>query len=264
MPSPTTSVRLFGSPVDAYFDKQWGMNKVQAPQAWDVTTGSGEVNIAILDTGIDLDHPDLAAKIVSSINFGDSPNADDSYGHGTHCAGIAAASTNNGVGVAGLGYDSTLMNVKVLRDNGSGYYSWVANGITWAADNGAEVISLSLGGSSASSTLENAINYAWDKGVVIVTAAGNNGNSNPFYPAYYANCIAVAGTDANDNLAPGPTMAAGWMLLPPASASTPPSRIMAMVTRAAPLWPRRTSLGCQAWYSPSSQILMAMAGSMMR
>jgi thermitase len=195
---PDFVAQALGNPDDPGFVNQWGMVKIQAPQAWDVTTGSSHVAIAILDTGVDLDHPDLAGKIVSNINFSDSPTTDDVYGHGTHVAGIAAAITNNGVGVAGLGYSCTIMNVKVLGDTGAGAYSWIASGIVWAADNGAEVINLSLGGLSASSTLEDAINYAWGKGVVIVAAAGNNGDTTPFYPAYYNSCIAVAATDGND------------------------------------------------------------------
>jgi thermitase len=189
-----------GTPDDAYFDNQWGMKKVEAPAAWEVTKGSSSIKIAILDTGVDLDHPDLAGKTVGSINFTSSATADDLYGHGTHVAGIAAASTNNGIGVAGLGYSSSIVSVKVLGDDGYGYYSWIAKGITWAADNGAKVINMSLGGTSASSTLEDAVNYAWSKGAVIVAAAGNNGSSTPFYPAYYENTIAVAATDVNDNL----------------------------------------------------------------
>jgi thermitase len=198
---PDFMVQALGSPNDPGFVNQWGMVKVQALQAWDVTTGSSQVNIAILDTGVDLDHPDLATKIISNINFTTSPTADDAYGHGTHVAGIAAAITNNGLGVAGLGYTSTIMNVKVLGDDGLGYWSGVAQGIVWAADNGAEVINMSLGGSSGSSTVESAINYAWNKGVVVVAAAGNDGSSSPSYPAYYTNCIAVAATDKIDNLA---------------------------------------------------------------
>jgi len=195
---PDYIAEALGEPDDTYFDEQWGMQKVQAPEAWSVTTGSASVSIAILDTGVDLDHPDLIDKIVSNVNFSDSPTADDVYGHGTHVAGIAAASTNNGIGVAGLGYDATIMNVKVLRDNGSGYHSWIAAGIIWAADNGAEVINLSLGGGDSSQVLEDAVNYAWSKGVVVVAAAGNNGNSFLCYPAGYASCIAVAATDAHD------------------------------------------------------------------
>jgi len=188
-------------PNDPYFDEQWGMTKVQAPQAWSLTQGNAGICIAILDTGIDMEHPDLAGKIVASINFSDSDTADaNGHSHGTHVAGIAAAATDNGIGVAGMGHDSSLMNVKVLGDDGCGYYSWVAAGIIWAADNGADVINLSLGGSSPSSTLQQAVDYAWSQGVVVVAAAGNNGNSSPFYPAYYASCVAVGGTDSGDSL----------------------------------------------------------------
>jgi thermitase len=176
------------TPNDTYFTNQWGMTKIQAPEAWIVTTGSSDVKMAILDTGIDQDHPDLASKIVANKNLTTSSTVDDLYGHGTHCAGIAAAITDNGIGVAGVGFNTSLMNVKVLDDSGSGQYSWIANGITWAADNGAKVISMSLGGSSGSYTLQNAVNYAWNKGVVVVAAAGNNGNTARVYPAYYANC----------------------------------------------------------------------------
>lgn len=116
-------------------------------------------------------------------------------------AGSAAALTNNGIGVAGTCPNCVLYNVKVLADNGSGAWSWIANGITWATDNGAKVINMSLGGSSGSSTVESAVNYAWGKGVVLVADAGNSGTSSPFYPAYYTNVIAVAATDQNDNKA---------------------------------------------------------------
>lgn len=188
---------------DASLSQEWGMTKVQAengsgPSAWDTTIGHSSVKIAILDTGIDQNHEDLAAKIVANQNFTTSPTVDDLYGHGSHVAGTAAAITNNATGVAGLGYNSALMNVKVLDDTGSGAYSWIANGITWATDNGAKVISMSLGGTSSSSTLQNAINYAWDHGVVVTAAAGNNGSSARFYPAYYSNTIAVAATDSKD------------------------------------------------------------------
>ncbi|OGE01583.1 hypothetical protein A2196_01715, partial [Candidatus Curtissbacteria bacterium RIFOXYA1_FULL_41_14] len=191
---------------DLSLSQQWGMFKVVAadnssPSAWDITTGSSSTKIAILDTGIDQDHEDLAGKIVANQNFTNSSTVDDLYGHGTHVGGIAAAITNNATGVAGIGYDSTLMNGKVLDDSGSGYYSWIANGIVWATDNGAKVINMSLGGSSGSSTLQNAVNYAVNNGVVVVAAAGNSGNPSRTYPAYYSNVIAVAATDSNDNKA---------------------------------------------------------------
>jgi thermitase len=199
---PDYAVQALGTPNDPYFSLQRNMAKVQAPEAWDVTAGSPDVTIAILDTGVDLDHPDLASKIVANINFSSSPTVDDVHGHGTHVAGIAAAVTNNGLGVAGLGYGATIMNIKVLGDDGQGYWSGVAQGIVWAADKGADVINMSLGGSSGSSTVESAINYAWGKGVVVVAAAGNNGSTSPCYPAYYGNCMAVAATDSLDSLAP--------------------------------------------------------------
>jgi len=196
-------VQVLDMPNDQYFSEQWGMSKVQAPEAWDITQGSPNVVIAILDTGIDMDHPDLAAKIISDVNFTDSPTSDyNGHKHGTHVAGIAAAVTGNGIGVVGLGYDCSLMNVKVLNDDGFGYDSWVAQGIIWAADNGADVINLSLGDTSPSEAMEDAVDYAWSKGVVVVAGAGNVGDSSPFYPAYYTNCIAVGATDANDQLAP--------------------------------------------------------------
>jgi len=193
-------VQVLDIPNDQYFSKQWGLTQVQAPEAWDVTHGSPGISIAILDSGIDMDHPDLAAKIVSDVNFSESPTSNDINGHGTHVAGIAAAITDNDNGVAGLGGDCSLMNVKVVSNNGVGYYSWIAEGIIWAADNGADVINLSVGGQSPSEMLEDAVDYAWSKGVVVVAGAGNNGWSAPFWPAYYDNCIAVGATNADDSL----------------------------------------------------------------
>lgn len=204
---------------DNYFDNQWALNNtgqqtcntagticttgtadadIDAPEAWEIATGSSEVKIAILDSGIDQSHPDLAGKIKAEVNFTTSPTEDDNYGHGTHVAGTAAANTNNLIGVAGVGYNSSLMNVKVLGDDGYGPYSWIAAGITWAADNGADIINMSLGNNIKSSTLEDAVNYAWDQGLVIVAAAGNSANPSKTYPAYYENCIAVAATNNND------------------------------------------------------------------
>lgn len=190
-----------GTPSDTYLGNEWGLTKIQAPQAWDVTTGLPTIKIAILDTGVDQNHEDLAGKIVVNRNFSASPTVDDLYGHGTHVAGIAAAVTNNSLGVAGVGYNTDIMNVKVLGDTGSGSYSSIANGIIWATDNGAKVISMSLGGSSGSTTLQSAVDYAWSRGVIVVAAAGNNGSSAPSYPAYYSNTIAVAATDSSDRKA---------------------------------------------------------------
>jgi len=211
--------QAFFVPNDTYFaNNQWGLENtgqtikgvtgivdadIDGPTAWDITQGG--VKVAILDTGIDQDHEDLSAKIVDKANdqknFTDSPTIDDLYGHGTHVGGIVAAVTNNNIGVAGGCPNCQLVNGKVLNDSGSGAYSWVASGIIWAADNNAKVVNMSLGGSSPSKTLERAVNYAWNKNVVLVGAAGNSGNPSKTYPGAYTNVIAVAATDNQDKKA---------------------------------------------------------------
>lgn len=190
---------------DTYFGEQWGLENsndadIDAPEAWDKTTGVGVV-VAILDTGVSRNHPDLSSHVIDRTNFTDSSTDDDIAGHGTHVGGIVAAQTNNGHGVAGVCPDCQLMSVKVLNDVGSGAYSWIANGIVYATDHGAKVINLSLGGSQKSTTLENAVKYAWNHGVVVVAAAGNSGNVSKSYPAAYENAIAVAATDNQDKKA---------------------------------------------------------------
>jgi len=191
--------------------EQWAWAKIQAYQAWDVTKGSTSVRVAIVDTGIDSTHPDLP-RVVAQRDFANNDyNAEDDNGHGTHVAGTVGALTNNGVGVAGSNWSISLMAVKVLSSSGSGSYSAIANGITWAADNGAKVINLSLGGTVGSTTLQNAVNYAWNKGVVIAAAAGNSGTSAKTYPAAYTNCIAVAATDENDAKASFSNYGSSWV-----------------------------------------------------
>ncbi len=194
---PNYTATILETPNDPLFPQQWGLSRIQAPLAWDVATSSGDVDLAVIDTGIDGSHPDLSDRVVARANFTADPDLDNN-GHGSHVAGIAAANTNNSLGIAGLDRFVRLISVKVLNSAGSGSYSQVADGIIWAADNGAEVINLSLGGSFGSKTLQNAIKYASDKGVVIAAAAGNNGRSSRTYPAYYSQAIAVAATDQND------------------------------------------------------------------
>jgi thermitase len=191
------------TPDDPLFSsQQWGVKKVQTPAAWDVTQGSGDTSIAIIDTGVQYDHPDLSGKVVRGYEYVDNDwDPYDENGHGTHSAGIAAAATNNGRGIAGMAPDATIYAIRVLDENGSGTLQNVANGIIHAADNGADVISLSLGSPNDSITLKEAVNYAWEKGVVVVAAAGNNGSSQPTYPAYYSNAIAVAATDSDETKA---------------------------------------------------------------
>lgn len=191
-------------PNDPGWSNQWGPQKIADPQAWDVTQGSSGVMIGVVDTGVDLTHPDLAAKVRADLGYNfvnNTTSAQDDNGHGTHVAGIAAAITNNNTGVAGGCPGCSIVPVKVLDANGSGTYSAVASGIRYAADQGVKVINLSLGGSSRSRTLEDAVNYANGKGVLLACAAGNNNTSARNYPAYYTACVAVAATDQNDNKA---------------------------------------------------------------
>ncbi len=191
------------TPNDSLFpDLQWGPKKVQAPAAWDVTKSDSNTSIAIVDTGVQYDHPDLSGKVVRGYDYVDNDwDPYDGNGHGTHAAGIAAAITNNTRGIAGMAPDAKIYAVRVLDDSGSGTLQNVANGIIHAADNGADVISLSLGSPNDSITLKEAVDYAWSKGVVVVAAAGNDGSSQPTYPAYYSNAIAVAATDSDESKA---------------------------------------------------------------
>ena len=189
-------------PNDSYFDEQWAFGRIQALEAWQITSGSQEVIIAVLDTGIDQTHIDLAGKVIASINFTQSPTVDDIDSHGTHVAGIIGAIADNGVGIAGLAYNCSLMNVKVADDKGFVDTKSVAEGIVWAVDNGAKVINMSLTLTEPTQALEDAVDYAWSKGVILVAAAGNNGSSTPMYPANYANCLAVTAINSNGLLAP--------------------------------------------------------------
>lgn len=199
---PNITFHTYETPNDPMFDQQWGPQQVEAPAAWDVTKGSDQVEVAIVDTGVDYDHPDLSGKVIKGGDFVDNDGDPmDENGHGTHCAGIAAASTNNGVGIAGMAPNVSIYAVRVLDANGSGSLDAVAEGIIDAADNGSEVISLSLGAPTGAQTLEEAVQYAADKGSVVVAAAGNSGLPTPSYPAYYSDAIAVAATDSNDSKA---------------------------------------------------------------
>jgi thermitase len=146
---------------------------VDAVEAWNVTTGSG-IKVAVLDSGVASDNPDINPKVVLRANFSSAAPNEDNYGHGTHVAGIVAASHNT-FGVAGVCPGCTILAGKVLNDSGVGSSSTLANGINWAVSNGAKVINMSLG-VRASRTLETAVNNAWSKGVVLVAAAGNGGN----------------------------------------------------------------------------------------
>ena len=182
-----------------YKANQWGLQKVQAAAAWDITTGSPSVVIAVVDGGAWGGHPDLAGKVLTGYNtFTGTSDASDDNGHGTWVTGVAAAATNNGVGMAGMSWLSPVIPVKVCDSTGSCPYSNVAKGMTWAADHGAKVINLSLGGEgSCPATLQSAVDYAWDKGLVIVAASGNSG-ATVYAPANCNNVVAVGATDSTD------------------------------------------------------------------
>ena len=192
-------------PNDPGLVNQYGLTAIRAPQGWDLSTGVSTVTIAIVDSGVDLTHVDLAAKIVPGIDIVNNDTIpQDDYGHGTHVAGIAAAMTNDSAGIAGVSWGAKIMPVKVLNASGNGSFADVAAGIVWAADNGAQVINMSLGGSSnpPPSVLLDAVNYAYGKGVVQVAAAGNAASSVPFYPGSFPHVIAVASTDSSNNHVP--------------------------------------------------------------
>lgn len=178
----------------------WGVSRIGADKVWNQSTGSG-VKIAIIDTGVQRDHPDLRNNIIQGYDFvNDDNDPTDDNGHGTHVAGIASATLNQS-GTVGASYNAQIMPIKVLNNQGYGYLSDVAKGIYFAADNGARIINMSLGSSSDSITLKNAVTYAANKGVLLVAAAGNNSGGPCLYPAAYSSVICVVATDGKNQLA---------------------------------------------------------------
>jgi thermitase len=212
--APDLLMRETETPNDTQFGQQANMTRIQAPAAWNRTHGSLSRRIAILDTGIDLSNTnaDLTGRVVASVDFSGSPfGATDKRGHGTHVAGIAGAVTNNNFGVAGVAWNTQLLNAKVLDDTGAGSISMLIDGIRWAVANGADVINMSVGADQSCNPsawedlfdtgrneLQDAINEAFAANVVLVAAAGNNGNSNENWPASCPNVVSVASTDNND------------------------------------------------------------------
>jgi len=196
---PNMKRRALFEPNDPYWDLQWGPKKIEANWAWNKTLGSSDIIVAVVDSGIDYNHPDLAANYLEGgydwVN--NDPYPLDDFGHGTHCAGIIAAVINNSVGIAGLA-QVKIMAEKVLDSYGWGTDVSVANGIIHAADSGAKIVSMSLGGYGYSKLLHEAVKYAYDNGVLLVAAAGNDNINLKSYPAAYEEVIAVAATDQND------------------------------------------------------------------
>jgi|GEM_PF-3213082 len=196
-------VHTMVTPNDSYFSGQWALNNtgsggytadcdIDAPEAWNTYTGSSTVKIAIIDTGVRLTHQDLSAKVVAGYDFvnGDADPTDDNM-HGTACASLAAASTNNSVGMAGVDWNARVMPLKVLNASGSGTTTNIVSAVDWARTNGANVISMSLGGGSYLSSFNTAINNAYNAGIPVICAAGNDNSSIISYPAAYTNSFAV-------------------------------------------------------------------------
>jgi subtilisin family serine protease len=224
-------------PNDPDLAQQWGLKKIGAPLVWNYSSGSPDVLVAVLDSGIQLNHPDLTGQIwtnpkeipsnyldddqngkvddvhgwhffhqctVNGCTLGENANVSDDYGHGTLISGVIAAKTNNAVGIAGTAGNSRILPVKVLDQYGNGWYSDIAAGIMYATDQGAKIINLSLGGDPDSTVLRDAVDYARARGVLVIAAAGNCGdtgvNCSPAinFPAAYDPVLAVGASDAND------------------------------------------------------------------
>ena len=207
--------RANGIPDDPQYNKQWNFRAINVEQAWDETKGAG-VTVAVIDTGVSI-VPDLKlTEFVDGYDFvNDKDDASDDNGHGTHVAGTIAQSTNNGYGVAGIAYEASIMPLKVLSGSGGGEIADIAEAIKFAADNGADIINMSLGGGGDSNMMKEAIAYAHNKGVTIIAAAGNEGRNAASYPARYPDVISVAATDAAGDKAPYSNFGAGVDLAAP-------------------------------------------------
>jgi serine protease len=197
------------APNDPLYTKQWNMQAIGIESAWDDSKGTG-TTVAVIDTGVS-QVPDLKeTKLVAGYDFvNDRAEATDDNGHGTHVAGTIAQSTNNNYGVAGVAYEAAIMPLKVLSAGGGGTVADIAEAIRFAADNGADVINMSLGGGGESAVMKEAIDYAHGKGVVIIAAAGNENRNSVSYPARYPHVFGVAATDSAGARAPYSNFGAG-------------------------------------------------------
>lgn len=184
-------------PNDTYYrEYQWNLSLIGMEPTWEISRGSSDLVVAIVDTGIDLGHPEFAGKLVDGYNVLDgSSSPEDDNGHGTHVAGVIAAKTNNNDGIAGMSWNSKLMPIKAVGADGSGSAADIAEGIYWATDHGADVINLSVGNYTSSAALLAACRYAFDHDVVLVAASGNDATDQPSYPAAYDEVLAVAAVD---------------------------------------------------------------------
>lgn len=196
---PNYIYRTMATPNDPMLGQLWGHSKVGAQTAWDQSRGE-DVLVAVIDTGVDYNHPDLKGRVVKGPDLANNDNDPmDDQGHGTHVAGTIAATANNGIGIAGIAYNSKILAIKVLGRDGSGDTSKIANGILKAAEMGAKVINLSLGGPQASGILKSAVDKATEQGALVVVASGNENTSRPSYPAAYPNALSVGSTTTSDS-----------------------------------------------------------------
>ncbi len=217
-------VRICREPNDPRYASQWALEKISAPEAWDIYTGSSDVIVAVIDTGVDYNHRDLAANMwvnqaerdgLSGIDDDENGYIDDVYGynfvynnpdpmddtgHGTHCAGIIAAATDNALDTAGVCWNARIMALKFIGSEGEGTTADVVPAIYYAVANGADILSNSWGGDEESRLLEEALDFAHSQGVIVVAAAGNEGSDSPFYPAALDNVISVGASDTTDRI----------------------------------------------------------------
>jgi immune inhibitor A len=196
----TALQEVYNPPNDEFFTQQWALTAIEATQSWTVLPENAPtVTIAVIDSGVCYDHPDLSGRILATgYDFveGDTV-AQDEAAHGCAVAGIIAANMNNTIGIVGVAPNAQILPLRVLDANAAGRYSDVASAIIYAVDNGAQIINLSLGGSNPSSVLADAVNYAAAHNVIMVAAVGNSGGNAPMYPAAYESVIAVGAYDAN-------------------------------------------------------------------
>jgi serine protease len=206
---PNYWYEAFMVPDDPQFEAQWSFRMIGAPEAWDHATGKG-VTVAVIDTGVAFEDYKRFKKVedlrgtqfATGYDFvNDTDHANDDHGHGTHVAGTIAQTTNNGIGVAGLAYEAKIMPLKVLNKSGFGTAADIADAIRFAADEGAQVINMSLGGGPRSLVMQSAVAYAHKKGLVVVCAAGNTGRPRVEYPAAYPGAFAVSSVGPSRELA---------------------------------------------------------------
>ncbi len=191
------------TPNDTYYDQQWALEAIQLSEAWETTTGSSEIIVAVLDSGAEMDHPDLVGNLIAGYDFVNDDNQPwDDLGHGTHVASVIGGLTNNGEGTAGINWHVKVMPIKVLNERGVGSVQHIIEGFDFAIANGADVINLSLGAPETSRFLRRTVRQAVeDEGIVVVAASGNEfDQGNPIsYPAAYEEVIAVGATDEDGN-----------------------------------------------------------------